>query len=125
MLSFLFLSLLLATASATPHARSEACAFITPSPYYTDCFVDLTIGIDMSLAMKNTANVATLDNSILSNFLVEYNIGSDTYVSVIAFGPSTIDSSNYYTNYQDTCNYIHSAESQAVDLGLYSTNLSE
>lgn len=125
MLRLLSLCSLLATASTIPLIKSEACASVTPSPFYNGCAVDLTIGIDMSIAMKNTANVATLTNSLLSGYLHQYDIGFDTYISVIGFGPSTIDSSNYYANFEDVCNYIHSAESQAVDLGLYSANLSE
>ncbi|KAE9555137.1 hypothetical protein FO519_001632 [Halicephalobus sp. NKZ332] len=125
MLKFLFLSFFLAVASASPAPRSEACANVATTPLYSDCNVDLTVGIDMSIALGSTANVAILDTSLLTKYLIDYDAGQSTYTSVIAFGPSTIDSSSYFTSYQDLCNYIHTAEAQTVELGLSNANLSE
>ena len=121
MLSFFFVVFL------TLNALAEAsihCANVTTTPLYTNCYVDLTIGIDMSAAMINTKNIAALDTSLLTHYLTKYD-ASDTYTSVITFGSQTVNSSDYYTNYEDICEYIHSAESQAADLGLYTANLSE
>ncbi|KAE9547608.1 hypothetical protein FO519_009178, partial [Halicephalobus sp. NKZ332] len=124
MLRIYFLSFFLAVTSASPALRSGTCANVATTALYSNCYVDLTVGIDMSLAMGSSHNIKTLDASLLTNYLVEYDIG-DTYTAAIAFGFSTINSSSYFTTYEKLCNYIHVIENQAVDIGAYAAKLSE
>jgi hypothetical protein len=116
--SFLFVS-----ANVISHRFDAACNNVNPSPAYSDCYVDLTIAMDMSSAMGNTANIATMTNSILSDFLPNFSF-YDTFTAGLSFG-STVTSSMYWDNYADMCNFIHSAEETATQVGLNFTSLSE
>uniref|UniRef100_A0A914RE86 VWFA domain-containing protein n=1 Tax=Panagrolaimus davidi TaxID=227884 RepID=A0A914RE86_9BILA len=83
---------------------SYACKY-NPKPILANgCSVDLTVAMDMSSAMGSDAHIATL---------------ADTY------GALSIGASNYFNNYADICQYIHSAQEQAIQLGLGSAKLSE
>uniref|UniRef100_A0A914Q7Z2 VWFA domain-containing protein n=1 Tax=Panagrolaimus davidi TaxID=227884 RepID=A0A914Q7Z2_9BILA len=64
-----------------------------------------------------------MTNSILSDFLPNFSF-YETFTAGLSFG-STITSSMYWNNYADMCNFIHSAEETAIQLGLSFTNLSE
>uniref|UniRef100_A0A914PP44 Uncharacterized protein n=1 Tax=Panagrolaimus davidi TaxID=227884 RepID=A0A914PP44_9BILA len=77
----------------------------------------------MSSAMKSPINIAKLSNNILS-FLstVDY---TNVYVAGLTFGVSRIDASNYFNNYEEICEYIHSAQEQSIQMGMAKSNLSE
>ena len=100
-----------------------SCQNVFPTAEFSDCFIDLTLAIDMSASMGNNANIATLASSILVDFLPRFGF-YDTFIAGLAFGAQTIGSSIYYDNYADICEYIHSAEQQASALGLSKSNLS-
>uniref|UniRef100_A0A914PQP6 VWFA domain-containing protein n=1 Tax=Panagrolaimus davidi TaxID=227884 RepID=A0A914PQP6_9BILA len=78
----------------------------------------------MSLAMKSDANIATLVDSILIDLMPSFNF-KETYTAGLAYGALSIGASNYFNNYADICQYIHSAQEQAIQLGLGYANLSE
>uniref|UniRef100_A0A914YWM4 VWFA domain-containing protein n=1 Tax=Panagrolaimus superbus TaxID=310955 RepID=A0A914YWM4_9BILA len=131
--SLLFLPLLLSTYNVAvtagitvhnfPHKFGTICQETSAINYTTDCSVDLTIAIDMSSAMGNTANIATLTNSILTNFLPSFNF-NETNTAGIAFGANNVGVSDYFNNYGDICGWIHSAEAEAIQIGLSDANLS-
>uniref|UniRef100_A0AC34FCG7 VWFA domain-containing protein n=1 Tax=Panagrolaimus sp. ES5 TaxID=591445 RepID=A0AC34FCG7_9BILA len=105
--------------------QNYACQEISKFNNYTiDCFVDLTVAIDMSLAMKSDSNIAKLVDSVLSDLLPTFNF-KETYTAGLAYGALSIGASNYFNNYADICQYIHSAQEQAIQLGLGNANLSE
>uniref|UniRef100_A0AC34GX57 VWFA domain-containing protein n=1 Tax=Panagrolaimus sp. ES5 TaxID=591445 RepID=A0AC34GX57_9BILA len=105
------------------HKFASACQETSGVNYTTGCSVDLTVAIDMSSAMGNTANIATLTNSILSNFLPSFNF-NETNTAGIAFGANTVGVSDYFNNYASICNWIHSSEEEAIQVGLADANLS-
>ena len=100
-----------------------ACDNVLMQPQNPSCFVDLAVGIDMSTAMGSIANIATLTSDILANFLPKFNF-NQTFVAGLAFGASTIQASDYYSDYPQICQYIHSSLEQATQLGLTYANLS-
>uniref|UniRef100_A0A914YP95 VWFA domain-containing protein n=1 Tax=Panagrolaimus superbus TaxID=310955 RepID=A0A914YP95_9BILA len=107
------------------HKAGYACQEPSSLSKYTpDCFVDLTVAIDMSLSMKSDSNIAKLADSILGDFMPSFNF-KETYTAGLAFGALSIGASNYFNNYADICQYIHSAQEQAIQLGLGNANLSE
>uniref|UniRef100_A0A914PEJ4 VWFA domain-containing protein n=1 Tax=Panagrolaimus davidi TaxID=227884 RepID=A0A914PEJ4_9BILA len=119
----LFLLAAVASANVIPHRFDAACNNVNPTAAYLNCNVDLTIAMDMSSAMGNTANIATMTNSILSDFLPNFSF-YETFVAGLSFG-STVTSSMYWDNYADICNFIHSVEETAIQVGLNYTSLSE
>uniref|UniRef100_A0A914QPJ0 VWFA domain-containing protein n=1 Tax=Panagrolaimus davidi TaxID=227884 RepID=A0A914QPJ0_9BILA len=114
----------LALSKVAPSKKSYSCQEPPPHNFTAGCFVDLTIAIDMSLAMKSDANIATLVDSILTDLMPSFNF-KETYTAGLAYGALSIGASNYFNNYADICQYIHSAQEQAIQLGLGYANLSE
>uniref|UniRef100_A0A914PVU6 VWFA domain-containing protein n=1 Tax=Panagrolaimus davidi TaxID=227884 RepID=A0A914PVU6_9BILA len=119
----LFLLAAVATANVIPHRFNAACNNVNPTAAYLNCNVDLTIAMDMSSAMGNTANIATMTNSILSDFLPNFSF-YETFVAALSFG-STVTSSMYWNNYADICNSINAAEETTIQVGMNFTSLSE
>uniref|UniRef100_A0AC35F8W0 VWFA domain-containing protein n=1 Tax=Panagrolaimus sp. PS1159 TaxID=55785 RepID=A0AC35F8W0_9BILA len=113
-----------ALGKVVPSKKSYSCQEPPPHNFTAGCFVDLTIAIDMSLAMKSDANIATLVDSILTDLMPSFNF-KETYTAGLAYGALSIGASNYFNNYADICQYIHSAQEQAIQLGLGYANLSE
>jgi hypothetical protein len=123
----LFVIFFVATTAAsgaviTNNKLPSACQETLTINYTTGCSIDLTIAIDMSLSMKSISNIAILSDSILTNFLPMFNF-NETYTAGITFGTST-EASQYFNNYGDICEYIHSAQQTAIQLGLTPANLS-
>uniref|UniRef100_A0AC34G606 VWFA domain-containing protein n=1 Tax=Panagrolaimus sp. ES5 TaxID=591445 RepID=A0AC34G606_9BILA len=78
----------------------------------------------MSAAMDTSINIAKLSKNILS-FLSTIDYQQNNYVAGLTFGASTIAASSYFNNFEEICEFIHSAQEQSIQMGMASANLSE
>uniref|UniRef100_A0AC34RC04 VWFA domain-containing protein n=1 Tax=Panagrolaimus sp. JU765 TaxID=591449 RepID=A0AC34RC04_9BILA len=109
---------------ASPIKTDQSCSGSFPAPVIENCDVDLTVAVDMSLAMQTTENIQTLVDDLLANFFTVYDIQS-AHTSLIAFGTGEVDSSDYFDNYGKLCDYLQSSEEQAIEMGIITTDLSD
>lgn len=127
-LLFLFLAII-ALAYGKPSSFKKPsrldlnCRTTNTTSLSPNCYVDLTIGIDMSSAMGGEPNIAAAVDQIL-NFTTNYQ-QYYTNTAIMAFGDAGIDASDYFHNYEDVCEYIHEQEGTSDTLGQDAKNLSE
>uniref|UniRef100_A0AC34QP95 Uncharacterized protein n=1 Tax=Panagrolaimus sp. JU765 TaxID=591449 RepID=A0AC34QP95_9BILA len=86
--------------------------------------MNLSVAVDMSPEMISWKNVKILVDSLLENFFGNYEISS-TPTSIIAYGPSIIDTSEYFVDYENVCEFVHFAQAHAYQLGNYSYPIKE
>uniref|UniRef100_A0AC34RG74 VWFA domain-containing protein n=1 Tax=Panagrolaimus sp. JU765 TaxID=591449 RepID=A0AC34RG74_9BILA len=101
----------------------QNCSGSLPAPVINNCNVDLTVAVDMSIAMQTTENIGAIVDNLRANFFTVYDIQS-AHTSLIAFGTGEVDSSDYFDNYGKLCDYLQSSEEQAVEMGMITTDLS-
>uniref|UniRef100_A0A914XUH2 VWFA domain-containing protein n=1 Tax=Panagrolaimus superbus TaxID=310955 RepID=A0A914XUH2_9BILA len=121
-MNLIFLLFLFYTNISTIFARCRIPSTTKKSPI--GCNLDLTVAIDMSASMDSVTNIVKLSNNILS-FLSTIDYHQNAYVAGLTFGASTIDASRYFNNYEEICDFIHSAQEQSIQMGMASANLSE
>uniref|UniRef100_A0AC34RAY9 VWFA domain-containing protein n=1 Tax=Panagrolaimus sp. JU765 TaxID=591449 RepID=A0AC34RAY9_9BILA len=114
---------LFVTTLAIPLKAAEECENVNPTPAVDDCEIDLTVAVDMSLAMNSIANVAELVDDLLANFFTDYDI-NNVHTALIIFGFGEIQNIDYFDNYGEICYHLTAAENQAMEIGLRNSSLS-
>uniref|UniRef100_A0A7E4VJR3 VWFA domain-containing protein n=1 Tax=Panagrellus redivivus TaxID=6233 RepID=A0A7E4VJR3_PANRE len=98
----LLIVVFLAVATATL-AQNTNCDFY-PTPFYSDCKIDLTFIIDESVAMGNLDNVDALFRS-LQNLATEYAYGGNVQLLLLTIS-ANFTGAGYKTEYRDVCHTL-------------------
>uniref|UniRef100_A0A914EF69 VWFA domain-containing protein n=1 Tax=Acrobeloides nanus TaxID=290746 RepID=A0A914EF69_9BILA len=102
-----------------------ACQNVTLRPIKQYCAIDLTISLDMSIAMQQPNYISSLGYFAYGSLLTRFPISANyTRVAFQSFGSGGIYDSIWYSNYENLCTDINQQIQNSIGTGMNYANIS-